>query len=809
MRRFLVPLLALGLVPSPAAAADDPDETALKALGLPTDGPGLLDFVKHRARPTLAADELTPFARDLAAADPQVAGKAAAALVTRGPLAVPALRRVVNDLADKGAADRARKCLAAIEGRAGVDLAAAVVRLIGSRRPPGTVEALLDYLPYADDAAVLEAIGTALGQLAYAGGPAHPALARAIESDVPLLRATAAEALTRPDHPETRPAIAKRLADPARAVRQRVALALARVEDVNAVPVLIELMGDLTKADRPPVDEMLRSLAGETVPKNLPAGDDEKDRKALRDAWAGWWRKVDGPGLVDEFRGRTLAPAEAAKVAALVEALADRDYRVREKATAALVSMGAKALARVRPATKDADGERSRRADDVVVKINQSDAKRVPIGTARLIALRRPELAVPAMLAYLPFADEDDGMIAEVRAALTSLALDPNGKPDPALVAALADKESIRRSVAAEALCRGGGPAVRADVKKLLADADPMVRQTAAAALTLAGEKDAVPVLIDLLGELTGAQAWASQDLLLQLAGDKAPPGVPGDKPEDRKKYRDAWAAWWKANAQSADLVKLTTAPGYLGFTLLVEVGGNTNGRVSEVTRDGKVRWSVGNLKYPVDAVVLPGERVLTTEWEGQRVAEWDFKGNLLWKKDSFNGRPTNAQRLPSGNTFICTTSELLEVDKSGKTVYQVPVPAGLTAGYRAPNGELVCLRNDGVVARYDVAGKELKTFPSNRDTSWTSGMDIARNGNVVVTQPSPNMKVSEYTPDGKLVKEWAAPNITTATKVGNGNILAASHNDKKVVEYDPAGKKVWEFGGEKHEYNIFRARRR
>ena len=227
--------------------------------------------------------------------------------------------------------------------------------------------------------------------------------------------------------------------------------------------------------------------------------------------------------------------------------------------------MGSKVLAHVKPAAKDPDGERSRRAEDAIAKINQSDGKRVPIGTARLIALRRPELAVGAMIAYLPYADEDDGMIAEVKAALTSLALDPNGKPDPALVAALTDKEPIRRSVAAESLCRGGGQAVRGDVKKLLTDADLMVRQAAAAALTVAGEKDAVPVLIDLLGELSGSQAWASQDLLLQLAGDKAPPGLAGDKPEDRKKYRNAWAAWWKANAQSADLVKLTSTPATWG----------------------------------------------------------------------------------------------------------------------------------------------------------------------------------------------------------------------------------------------------
>ena len=86
---------------------------------------------------------------------------------------------------------------------------------------------------------------------------------------------------------------------------------------------------------------------------------------------------------------------------------------------------------------------------------------------------------------------------------------------------------------------------------------------------------------------------------------------------------------------------------------------------MAEVGRDGKIRWQVGNLQYPVDAVVLPGERVLVTEWDGNRVGEWDFRGNLVWKKEGFNGRATNAQRLPNGNTFICTTNELLEVDRN------------------------------------------------------------------------------------------------------------------------------------------------
>lgn len=789
------------------AAADEADETLVKSAGLKTDGPALLDFIHQRSRESAEKDELALFLKELGAADPKAAEAAAAALIARGPLAVPALRRAANDLADKAKAERARKAIGLIEGRAGADLAAAVARLLAAKKYDGAVEGLLGYLPYADDSSVLDAVGVGLAQLAYPGGKAHPALLKAIESEVPVLRATAVEALSRTDHPETRPTIAKRLTDPARPVRQRAALALARVEDVTAVPVLIDLMGELTRLERVPVDEMLRSLAGETAPKNAPSGDDDKERKALRDAWAGWWRKIDGPALVDEFRARTLDPTEKPKVAEFIKNLGDANYRVRERATNDLVAMGAKVLADLRVAARDPDSERARRADECVSRINASPTKRVPGGSARLAALRRPDGAAEAMIGFLPYADDDDGMIAEIKAALTTLALDPNGKPDPALVKALGESVGARRAAAAEALAKGGGLTVRPAVKKLLADMDPDVRQATAVALTVAGEKDAVPVLIDLLGELPGARTWPAQDVLHQLAGEKAPAPIVGEKPEERKRYRDAWDAWWKASGPSVELAKLSSGTGYLGYTVLVQVGNNSTGRVAEVGRDGKIRWQVGNLKYPVDAIVLPGERVLVTEWDGNRVAEWDFRGNLIWKKEGFNGRATNAQRLPNGNTFICTTNELLEVDRAGKAVYTVRVGQGLTAGYRAANGELVCLRNDGNVVRYDVTGKELKAFPSQRDTSWTSGMDVVRNGNILVTQPSPGQKVTEYTPDGKMVKEWSTPNVTTATRMTNGNILAASHGDRGVVELDQAGKKVWEY--KDGEYHIFRARRR
>jgi len=298
MQRLLVCILAITALTNSAFAADEPEELLLKTAGLPTEPSALLDFLKQRSRELITEGELDPFLKKLGSTDAKEASWASTALVIRGPLAIPALRRAINDLSAKTAAERAKKCLSQIEGRAGADLVAATTRLIGTKNPPQAVEVLLAYLPYADDAIVLEAIGTSLSTLAYPDGKVHPALLKAIDHDVPLVRATAIEALSSVDHPETRPAIAKKLADPSIPVRKRAALALAKVDDLTALTVLVELLAELTKTERAPVEEMLRSFAGETVPKNLPTGDDAKDRKSLRDAWAEWWQKIESPSLL-------------------------------------------------------------------------------------------------------------------------------------------------------------------------------------------------------------------------------------------------------------------------------------------------------------------------------------------------------------------------------------------------------------------------------------------------------------------------------------------------------------------------------
>src|SRR6185437_15303557 len=95
---------------------------------------------------------------------------------------------------------------------------------------------------------------------------------------------------------------------------------------------------------------------------------------------------------------------------------------------------------------------------------------------------------------------------AEVQQALNTVAF-KDGKPEPVVVRALTDEQGARRAAAAEALCLGGDRERLPTIRKLLSDSEPAVRLKTALALAGIRERAAVPVLIELIGELPSAQS--------------------------------------------------------------------------------------------------------------------------------------------------------------------------------------------------------------------------------------------------------------------------------------------------------------
>ena len=807
---WLVPSLALFvalssclLVPWLSARAESPtaeDERTLHSAGLSVDGPSLLAFFQARARTDVDHEHLRQLLRQFTTGTREERGPATAELLGLGPLALPGLRKAANDLDHPEAAARASRCLPWLEGPASYRLLSAAARVMAQRKPDGAAAALLAYLPYADDSDVVATVNTALAAVAAApDGKADPAILRALTDPDGALRAAAGVALCHADPPDQAPAVRRLLTDPSSGVRLRAALALAEAHDAEAIPVLIDLLLELPLEQRKRVEEFLTQLAGEWAPVLPPQSEDKVARRIRRDAWAAWWRNADGASLLAAVREHTLTPEIRKRVTGLIAQLSNEEFTIREGATKELFALGWVCVPQLREAAKSRDSEVARRAEQLIERIEQEPAHRLPLAALRLLAVRKPEGCVEALLTYLPYA-ENETLSGELRKSLTALAR-RDGKPDPDLLNALTANDAVVRAAAAEALAKGGGVEGRAAARKLLADRAPDVRLRVALALTAAQDRDGVPALIELLTVLSGDSLGQAEDALCQLAGDTAPEVSLGEKTEDRKKCHDAWAAWWKVNAARIDLGRLTVRP-WLGYTLICDLNGN---RVYEVDRKGQQRWVVNSCGGPVDARILPGNRVLIAEYGADRITERDLKGNILWERRIPN--PVNVQRMPNGNIFVATNGgPIVELDRAGKEVYTINnLPGNTLSANRSRRGDIVALTQSGQCMRLDTSGKQLKSFIAGHTGQCLGGIDLLPGGRVLVPQMRRG-KVVEFDADGKVIREVDAPNAVSATGLPSGHILVATQNQARVYEIDRAGRIIWEYN---NAGQVFRARRR
>jgi HEAT repeat protein len=777
--------------PPPAVKAETAtltDEETLKAAHLGTDGPALLDFFRKRvAAPDRA--ELDALLAKLADTSAETADRAAAELIAFGANAVPALRRVANNPDGGTATVRARHCLQMIEGSHAAALTATAARLLGAAKPDGAVEALLAYLPFAEDDRVLQEIEAGLVAVGLHDGKPHPALVKALEDRVPVRRTAAAGVLCQIGGTEVYALVRPLLKDPKPTVRLRATLALLEAHDAEAVPVLIDLLSELPPVQRKQAEESLVDLAGEWA-ISVPQGNDATSRRLRREMWHAWWRGTEGAGLLDEFRSRTLSEADRVAVLALIEKLSDASVEVRAKAEAELLALGPKVAPLLRRAANL--GGKGHEAAAKCLNLVEKDAlPPMPQAAPRLLVLRRPEGAIEALLGYLPFAETPD-LNQQVR-DLVSVIVSADAKSIPRLVKALEDPSAVRRAAAAQALCKVREGDHLAAVRKLLVDPDPEVRLRAALGLAPLREKEAVPVLVALLTELPLDLAYEAEDYLARVARDSAPQVPLSGDAAARAKTRDAWAAWWKEKGDGVDLAAIDKSERQLGFQLVVEAFDQVkrSGRVFELDRAGKPRWEVTGLQFPIAAQVLPGERVLVAEQNLNRVSERDFTGKVLWEKQI--NQPFQVQRLRNGNTFIAGRNHLLELDRSGKEVLnQARFNDTILAALKRRDGQIAIVTYQGHFVRMDASGKELKSWQVPFVNNGLFG-EVLPNDHVLISQQ--NMaKVIEYDEAGKVVWQADVPQPGVPTRLPNGHTLVPSQNNARLVELDRAGKVVNDF---------------
>jgi len=340
-------------------------------------------------------------------------------------------------------------------------------------------------------------------------------------------------------------------------------------------------------------------------------------------------------------------------------------------------------------------------------------------------------------------------------------------------------------------------------IRGLLKDKDLNVRLGVSLALASAREPEAVPALIHLVGEMPVDGSSIAEDYLIKLARDAGPKDLPeGD--DNRKKRGAAWEKWWddnKAKVVMLDRNATVARERYLGYTLLIQANNN---QIVEWDKDRKPRWTLTGLLNPWDAQWLPGNRLLVTEYNGQRVTERNLKGDILWQV-SVPSWPMSAERLPNGQTFVVCRNMLLQYDRSGRQIFKVDRPHDIMSARRLPSGQIVVVTSNRQILRLDRSGKELKS--AMIPNVYYNQNEILNNGNVIVPLGW-NNAVVEYNMDGKEVWKASVPQPMHAMRLSNGNTLVASQNAPyRIYEIDKKGRQLSD-----HQTNgayVFRVRRR
>ena len=508
----------------------------------------------------------------------------------------------------------------------------------------------------------------------------------------------------------------------------------------------------------------------------------------------------DAVGLVNYFKTRTLSDDQMTAIGSAIKRMGDEKYRERERATTDVVAFGAAALGPLKTAiATEPDAEIVYRSEEARRKIETVSQASVAISAAKQLAKLKPADAVPTLLAFLPAADNET-VADQLRTTLVALAI-RDGKPEPTLVAALTDTNTVRRSAAATALIEGGRtPETLVKVKAMIAaEKDIEAKFTAASSLfTSAKDRDAIPILIDSIPLVARGRVWQVEDLLLQLAGESAPKAKFGKAKESLDLYRDEWQKWWKEKGAKIDLAKFEYKPRTDGTILFCElnINGYGQGNVVVLGPNLKEKVKLTGLGQPIDAVSLPGNRIAVAEQSTSRVTIRDYSNEILTTIQV--NQPLGLQLLPNGKLFVAQRNGATEFDLEGKKGWNYDRPGNnhdVAGCRRLPNGETILFVNSDQknnCLRIDKDGKEIGKPFSLGQPYYQPAIEGASNDEFFVTDYN---KITKYSlKENKVVWSHNVSGVTSLQKLPNGNLLYVLQNTNKIVELTPEKEEVWEY---------------
>ena len=496
--------------------------------------------------------------------------------------------------------------------------------------------------------------------------------------------------------------------------------------------------------------------------------------------------KGDLPGLLVYLQDRTLDDAKIKRIRELIVETGHARFAVRDRAAKDLLKFGVSALKFLEEASKDKDPEIADRARRLVETIKQGPGPSLSMTVLRRVvsAIREGSSsdAVLVILRFLPFADdatvEDDAIQTLTRIGLR------DGKPDGHFKDFVQDSFAARRAAVGHVLGRSKSAADLAIARKLLSDADAWVRLRTVQGLLAGEQRDAIPQLIKFFDPEIDEITWRAEELLRRIAGEDSPSAPSDAKPENRKAYLAAWNDWWDKKGKTVDLAKLSKEQPLLGLWLGIEY--NTNS-VWECGRDGKRRWTI-TAEGPMDAQVLPGNRVLIAEQSAKRVTERDMKGNTLWEYVTSEDT-INCQRLPNGNTWIGTRNNVMEIRPNKSVVYKHQLSAQYMHGVRRlANGNSIGITSGGVIYEMNPAGKLVRTIIVPHEGTW-GDVDALPSGNLLVANYGTGF-VREVDQTGKTVREVKTGAATGVERQSNGQLLVGGGENTRLIDW--SGRESW-----------------
>lgn len=513
--------------------------------------------------------------------------------------------------------------------------------------------------------------------------------------------------------------------------------------------------------DRARIALLLTLLA---LPLLVAGADDESPEQLTKQADERLLKEsglsADRAVLLRFFKFRTLSDADRVELPKLTEKLGHDSFEEREAAQNALLARGPSARPILEKNLKHADVEVARRCRELCDLLDHGPGAALPRAAVRVLSRSADKGITPVLLDYLPFAD-DESVVEEVLDGLVRL---PKEMTAPLLRTALTSAKSERRAAAGYVLGRSNAAAV----VPLLADEVGTVRYRTAQALLAAQDRRAIPAYLALLNTAPAGIVYRIEETLFNLAGANGPQVSVGTATtEERAKASTAWAAWWKANESKVDLARANQPSEFVGLNVVPEMHAN---KVWECGRDGKPLWELAGLHCPIDAQVLPGQRLLVAELNGNRVTERDRTGKIFWefKVDT----PIACQRLPGGATWIATNHRFFTVSAEGREVSTYTPENGffIHSAYRLRSGNVAVVSMAGEIREITPAGAVVRSLPLTVQGSW-SGISVTPLGRYLVANVGQGL-VQEVDQAGKVVWEFRHQGACYATRLPGGTTL-------------------------------------